>query len=97
MEEPGITGNANPHTGINAWIGYNTSNVAPTAGGWNWVPASRSLTFSDTTKDAYGADIGTGRTAGTYYYVARYQIAGSTEYFYGGHSGTIHSGGLGMD
>jgi hypothetical protein len=91
--EPGVTGDANAHAGITAWIGYNTANVAPTAGGWTWIVATRNTSFSNTSNDEYSAEIGTGRSAGTYYYVARYQKSGSTEYFYGGHAGAPNTGG----
>lgn len=91
--EPGVTGDANAHAGITAWIGYNTANVAPTAGGWTWIAATRNTSFSNTSNDEYSAEIGTGRSAGTYYYVARYQKSGSTEYFYGGHAGAPNTGG----
>jgi len=91
--EPGVTGDANAHSGITAWIGYNTANVAPTAGGWTWVAATRNTSFSNTNNDEYSAEIGIGRPAGTYYYAARYQKSGSTEYFYGGHAGAPNTGG----
>ncbi|MEZ7528325.1 beta strand repeat-containing protein [Cloacibacterium normanense] len=91
--EPNVTGDANSHAGITAWIGYNTANVAPTSGGWIWVAATRNTSFSNTNNDEYSAEIGIGRPAGTYYYVARYQKSGSTEYFYGGHAGAPNTGG----
>jgi len=91
--EPSVTGDANSHAGITAWIGYNTANVAPTASGWTWVLATRNTSFSNTNNDEYSAEIGTGRPAGTYYYAARYQKSGSTEYFYGGHAGAPNTGG----
>lgn len=91
--EPSVTGDANSHAGITAWIGYNTANVAPTASGWTWVAATRNTSFSNTNNDEYSAEIGTGRPAGTYYYAARYQKSGSTEYFYGGHAGAPNTGG----
>lgn len=93
VHEPSVTGDANSHAGITAWIGYNTANVAPTAGGWTWVAATRNTSFSDTSNDEYSAEIGTGRPAGTYYYAARYQKSGSTEFFYGGHAGAPNTGG----
>ena len=93
VHKPGITGDANSHAGITAWIGYNSSNAAPTAGGWTWVLATRNTGFSNGSNDEYTADIGTGRTAGTYYYASRYQMSGSSEYFYGGHAGAPDTGG----
>ncbi len=93
VHEPNVTGDANSHAGITAWIGYNTANVAPTSGGWTWVAATRNTSFSNTSNDEYSAEIGTGRPAGTYYYVTRYQKSGSTEYFYGGHAGAPNTGG----
>ena len=93
VHEPNVTGDANSHAGITAWIGYNTANVAPTEGGWTWIAATRNTSFSNTNNDEYSAEIGTGRSAGTYYYVARYQKSGSTEYFYGGHAGAPNTGG----
>lgn len=94
VEKLGVTGNGNSHAGINAWIGYNTTNADPTAGGWTWVAATRDTTYTGVLSDRYTADIGTGRTAGTYYYVARYQVQGSSGYYYGGHSNNPKSGGL---
>ena len=91
--KPGVTGNGNSHSGITAWIGYNSSNVAPSAAGWTWVLATRNTGFSNDANDEYSAEIGSGRTAGVYYYASRYQMDGSSEYFYGGHAGGPNTGG----
>lgn len=92
--KPGVTGNANPHSGINAWIGYSTTNNDPSSSaGWTWVPATRNNSFSDASNDEYFAEIGSGRTAGVYYYASRYQMMGSSEYFYGGHNDAPNTGG----
>ena len=66
--EPGVTGDANSHAGITAWIGYNTSNVSPTAAGWTWVAAIRNTAFSNANNDEYFAEIGSARPVGNYYY-----------------------------
>lgn len=93
VNKPGITGDANSHSGITAWIGYSSTNDNPSGSGWTWVSATRNTGFSNTSNDEYSAEIGSGRLAGTYYYASRYQVTGSTEYFYGGHSGGPDTGG----
>lgn len=50
--------------------------------GWTWVPASFNVQVGN--DDEYVANIGTSLPADAYYYVSRFQVAGSTEYRYGG-------------
>lgn len=77
-----IGGNAN----INSWIGYSTTNATAESDfatvAWTWVPATFNGDFGN--DDEYVANIGSSLSAGTYYYVSRYQVTGSTEYKYGG-------------
>lgn len=93
VNKPGITGNANSHNGITAWIGYSSTNNHPSSAGWTWIPATRNLAFSDTSNDEYSATFGAALAADVYYYAARYQITGSSEYYYAGHTGATNTGG----
>ena len=83
--EPGITNNAGQGAGINAWIGKSTTNTNPNTGSWTWTPAIYNVDSGN--NDEYQANIGTGTTAGTYYYASRFQLSGSTEFRYGGTGG----------
>lgn len=81
----GYTEAGGSNSNITSWIGYSTTNAATTSDfsiGWTWVPASFNVQVGN--DDEYVANIGTSLLAGTYYYVSRFQVAGSTEYRYGG-------------
>lgn len=83
--EPGITEAAGQGAGITAEIGYSTSNTTPDAT-WTWL----STTFNSQVgnNDEYQANLGTGFTAGTYYYASRFIKDGRTQYVYGGTNGS---------
>lgn len=72
-------------SGIQAWIGYSTTNTNPST--WtNWVLAS--YDSDDDDNDEYIANIGTLiNTEGTYYYASRFKYLNQA-YVYGGYSGT---------
>ncbi|GEM_PF-1419176 len=82
----GYTEAAGANANISGWIGYSTINAGSTSdfatATWTWVPATFNVQVLN--DDEYVANIGTTLSAGTYYYVSRYQVAGSTEYKYGG-------------
>lgn len=96
---PGITDQAGQGAGIQAWIGYHTSNTNPAA--WpNWVPAVYQDDVGD--NDEYLANIGAAiADEGTYYYASRFQLDDQT-FVYGGYSadgggfwdGTTHVSGV---
>lgn len=69
--------------GIEAWIGFSTTNTDPNT--WtNWIPA----TYNDVNSgnnDEYLANIGSILPSGTYYYASRFQIDNGP-YRYGGYS-----------
>lgn len=81
----GITYATGATYGLQAWIGYNTSNTNPNT--WtNWVPAPFFGQAFD--NDEFKTDLGAAITAaGTYYYASRFQF-GTGAYSYGGFSGT---------
>jgi len=74
---------------IKAWIGVNAEMVAPTEEGWTWIEA----VFNEDKGDnhEYMAEIGSGLTAGTYYYVSRFQLQ-DFNYVYGGFRGGFWDG-----
>lgn len=84
----GITDQPGQGTGIQAWIGINSSNTNPDT--WsNWIPA---VYNSDAgINDEYMAAIGSTLSPGTYYYASRFNFFGG-DYVYGGYS----SGGGGF-
>ncbi|HKK12241.1 MAG TPA: lamin tail domain-containing protein, partial [Flavobacteriaceae bacterium] len=79
--EPGVTDSAGQGAGIQAWIGYSTTNTNPNT--WtDWVVASYNTDVGN--NDEYVADIGSViPTSGTYYYASRFQYNGGP-YRYGG-------------
>ncbi|HNW91179.1 MAG TPA: hypothetical protein PKN48_16085, partial [Bacteroidales bacterium] len=90
---PGITDvTVGQAAGIQAWIGYSTSNTDPST--WtNWVPAAFNVDVVN--DDEYVANIGPSLPSlGTYYYASRFQL-GSSSYYYGGLSGFWTSGNSG--
>ena len=79
----GVTGQATPAAGVQAWIGYSTSNSNPNT--WtNWIPApySSAVGNNDEFKTNLGAQMA---AAGTYYYTSRFRL-NTGVYFYGGYS-----------
>ncbi len=87
--EAGVTNAVGQGSGIQAWIGYSTSNSDPST--WtDWVPATYNTDVGN--NDEYMADIGTEiSSAGTYYYASKFTVNG-TDYSYGGYN----SGGGGF-
>jgi len=85
----GITVGAGQGSGIQAWIGYSTTNSNPNT--WtNWIPATY---YTDNgNNDEYMANIGTAPAGpGTYYYASRFQL-GNGAYFYGGYNSNFWDG-----
>ena len=82
--EPGITNSGGQGTGITAEIGYSSTNTTPD-GTWTWLPASYNVDAGN--NDEYKADLGSGLTAGTYYYASRFIKSGKSKYIYGGTNG----------
>ena len=77
----GVTNAAGQGAGIDAWIGYSTSDTDPST--WtNWIPASFNTDVGN--NDEYTATL-TGLYTGTYYYASRFQRNGGA-YYYGGYS-----------
>jgi len=75
---PNIVGQA---PGIQAWIGYNTTNTNPNT--WtNWIPATWN-TGHVSNNDEYQIDLGTTLLPGTYYYASRFSLT-TGPYVYGG-------------
>ncbi len=83
--EAGVTDPAGANANVSAWIGKSSTNTNPNTGSWTWTPATYNVQIGN--DDEYQANIGTGTTAGTYYYASRFQLAGSTEFRYGGTGG----------
>lgn len=85
----GITGQATPAPGLNAWIGYSTADTDPAT--WtNWITASHNGPAGN--NDEFMADLGAAiTTAGTYYYATRFQY-NDDPWVYGGFSGGFWDG-----
>lgn len=83
----GVTEPAGQGAGINAWVGYSTSNTDPST--WsNWIPATYNAAGPSNNNDEYSANIGGAIAApGTYYYATRYNYNGGA-YYYGGYNAT---------
>lgn len=81
----GRTGGTSQAYGLQAWIGYSTSNTDPST--WtNWVPATYNGPADG--NDEFKADLGAVITApGVYYYASRF-LLGSGSDTYGGYSAT---------
>lgn len=79
----GITEGAGQGAGIQAWIGYSSSNSNPS--GWtNWVAAVFNDDVGD--NDEYTTNLGPAITeTGTYYYASRFQLD-DQDFVYGGFS-----------
>jgi hypothetical protein len=87
--EPGVTGVPGGAPGLEAWIGYSSTNNDPsTSAGWTWILATYSGGAGNT--DEHTADIGTGLAPGTYYYASRHRLNGCG-FTYGG---DVMSGGF---
>ena len=68
--------------GINAWVGYSTTDANPNTF-TNWVPATFNVETDGGNNDEYQANIGSTLAPGTYYYATRFQLNGGA-YVYGG-------------
>lgn len=83
--ESGVTEAAGAGAGIEAWIGYNTTNNDPsTAAGWTWVAATFNTQSGN--NDEFIAEIGSSLAIGTYYYASRFRLNGC-DFVYGGTGG----------
>jgi len=83
----GVTEATGVGSGIETWIGYNTSNTDPST----WLESSWTSTPFDSQQgnnDEFRLEIGSGLAIGTYYYASRFRINGCV-YTYGG----FNSGG----
>lgn len=80
---PGVTGNPTPATGMQAWLGYSTTDTDPS--GWtSWVPAT--FTGPVAGSDHYHADLGLAiTTPGLYWFAVRFKY-NTDPYVYGGYS-----------
>ena len=84
----GVTGQITPAPGVQAWIGYNSTNTNPNT--WtNWVAAS--FTGPSGSNDEYKGVIGASLTPGTYYYASRFQLGAGT-FVYGGYNSGYWNG-----
>lgn len=86
---PGITGQPTAAAGLQAWIGYSTSNTNPDT--WtNWIPAAYNQAAGN--NDEFKGNLGTAiTTSGTYYYATRFQL-NTDAYVYGGYNGGFWDG-----
>lgn len=78
---------------ITSWIGISPTNAATESdfSTWTWIPSAYNTKIGNNFE--YYANIaGASRPAGTYYYVSRFQVIGSTEYRYGGTNNNFWSG-----
>ena len=89
VEAEGVTDNGESGD-LQVWIGYNEADVAPDASGWTWVEADFNSGHTGTGHE-YMAEIGSGLTAGTYFYVSRFQLK-AQDYVYGGFDGGFWDG-----
>jgi uncharacterized repeat protein (TIGR02543 family) len=78
-----------PALGIQAWIGYSTTNatnVGDFTSGWTWVPATFLAETNGDNNDEYQVNLGEEiLTPGTYYYVSRFSL-NSGPFTYGGYN-----------
>lgn len=79
----GITGQPTPAPGLQAWVGYSTTNSDPST--WtNWIPAPYNAPSGN--NDEFKANLGALMTTeGIYYYATRFQL-NTGAYVYGGFS-----------
>lgn len=85
----GITGQATAAPGLQAWVGYSSSDTDPAT--WtNWVAAA--FNGPSGNNDEFTGDIGSViATAGTYYYATRFQY-NDDPFVYGGFNGGFWDG-----
>lgn len=70
--------------GIEAWIGYSTSDTDPSGAGWTWIAANFNTEVGN--NDEYMLNLGAAIfTPGTYYYASRWSL-NSGPYTYGGYN-----------
>lgn len=83
--EAGVTEPAGQGAGVNAWVGYSTTNTDPAT--WtNWIPATYNTAGPASNNDEYFADLGAVIPApGTYYYATRFNVSGGA-FYYGGYN-----------
>ena len=86
--EAGVTdqGNATAAAGIEAWIGYSTTDTDPSGAGWTWVAAvpNPGYDFTTNNNDEFQVDLGAEiATPGTFYYASRFRLNGAG-FTYGG-------------
>ena len=85
--EPGVTDNVGQGAGIEAWIGYSTTNTDPST--WtNWIPAIYNVDVGN--NDEYKISLGP-LTPGVYYYASRFSL-NEGPYVYGGYPGGFWDG-----
>lgn len=86
---PGVSGQAAVSPGLQAWVGYSTTNTDPAT--WtNWTLAT--YTGASGNNDEFNANLGAAiTTAGTYYYATRFKL-NTDPYVYGGYNGGFWDG-----
>lgn len=79
----GITSDPGATTGLQAWVGYSTSDTDPST--WtNWVPCTFNVQSGN--NDEFVCNLGAAISgSGLYYYATRYQYLGG-DYYYGGYN-----------
>ncbi|OUR98193.1 hypothetical protein A9Q86_14155 [Flavobacteriales bacterium 33_180_T64] len=82
--EAGVTEAAGAGAGIEAWIGYSSTNDNPSNAGWTWTAATFNVQSGN--NDEFTAEIGSGLVTGTYYYATRFRL-NSCGFVYGGTGG----------
>ncbi|HNY03885.1 MAG TPA: T9SS type A sorting domain-containing protein, partial [Bacteroidales bacterium] len=82
---PGVTGQAVPAAGLQAWVGWNSANTDPST--WtDWIIASYNAPAGN--NDEFKANLGNAvEWPGTYYYATRFKL-NTDPFVYGGFSGT---------
>ena len=89
--EPGVTDATGQGSGVDAWIGYSTTDSDPSGGGWTWVEAT--YHGDSNNNDEYKIDLGSELSvANTYYVASRFSLDGGSSHQYGGYN----SGGGGF-
>lgn len=82
----GVELTATGYTGMQVWVGFNTSNNNPAL--WtNWIPATYNGVNTITNRPEYKAAIGSTLAPGSYFYATRFQLPGQG-FIYGGYSAT---------
>ncbi|WP_298417149.1 lamin tail domain-containing protein [uncultured Kordia sp.] len=93
--ELGITEAAGAGAGIEAWIGYNTTNNDPSVdAGWTWIAAT--FNTQSGSNDEFIAEIGSSLAVGTYYYASRFRL-NSCLFTYGGTGGVWSNDSVQLD